>query len=430
MEVPQHLFLVPALKSSNSGAKANADVCTRFDNPNHTKPNLPSLLGPFNRSKYAEKKSKVGSEVKSVTVPHGREPRPSRVRKCVGNGAIDGSITVAVVPVQKALPTKATVSPTVPRQTVTPLLESQISSRSPRRPITTAQLPKAAAGKPMTPPAAGSPLLAAGKVKTSTERKDSSLSRSPVSSRKAKVVRQLPTPPPTPPLDVPVPKTSGNSSLTKITNIPRSNTMIFPKSAPVPRSKPMISKRGFSSRPSVSSHKSTIVHHLPTPPSTPPLEAPGSKASSKSSPGKTANIPRSKVMIFPKLSPVPRTEPMVFKPEFKAVLKPVSVKVEIPKKVEVARVHQEGRSAPVSTLVPKPLSKAVRSIEADKLIISPSKIPRRPGMGSKAKSTKLAVPKNKTLTNVVVSTVNSHPEGRVSVCYFDVKRHANFMCTI
>ncbi|KAI0094029.1 hypothetical protein BDY19DRAFT_989546 [Irpex rosettiformis] len=216
MEIPRHIFLVPALKSFNSETKTKVESHKCFDSVRQKKPKLLTILSIFKSSTTRKQKgeSEVSSSlvVKTVTAS---TPVPAIV------------ITARKTQVANSISTKdATRSPIVRCQLASSPLQSSKGgvspSDSPRR---------SSVRLSMRVP------IPSSKAKASREpsaRQNISLA----SSSQTTDIQQLPTPPPTPPLECGVPmKVIGEMEKPRI---PRSSSMIFPEATPITRSKAMV----------------------------------------------------------------------------------------------------------------------------------------------------------------------------------------------
>ncbi|KAI0093993.1 hypothetical protein BDY19DRAFT_289806 [Irpex rosettiformis] len=206
METPQRMFFVPALISFNSGRKTQVEARKRFDDVNKKNSKLPGLLGALKLSKPTDSPSPVSH--------------------------VQGKKTQVIGPIS----TNATAcQAAAPRQSATPSPEIKLYKAVQ---VTKARAVTLPSVRRPSAPRSAAVSLPAGRVKTSVK---SSIkeSISPASSSKIKVVKQLPTPPPTPPLESQAPNESVRTSRTeKKARIPRYNAMVFPKPTPISYSKP------------------------------------------------------------------------------------------------------------------------------------------------------------------------------------------------
>lgn len=305
METPQHMFFVPAVNSFHSGRKAKVETRRRFHDVNEKKPKLPGLFAAFKSSNATKSLSPVVS-----------------------------------VPIKKAhaassTPAKVTTRSTTTRQLATPPPESQPPRAAP---VVSTRRPSARVERPQVT-----------KVKAPTEVVSKKNAASPVPSSRTKVVRQLPTPPSTPPLVSTAPtKTVRASSIEKAPKIARSNVVVLPKSTPIPRSKPMLFKPEMkaakaSPRPFKEEERKTPAAHL--------APNPLRKVVLNSPTGKPAG-------------PMPRT-PVVIKTPAKPV-KPITPKSRSPTKAVVPRVSSpvkvQVKVSKVTRIPEHPLTHEIRRV--------------------------------------------------------------------
>ncbi|KAI0341837.1 hypothetical protein BDW22DRAFT_1358720 [Trametopsis cervina] len=224
MEIPQHLFFVPALNSHHSGAtKVTADTRKRFDDVNERKPKLKGLFRALKPSLKTQGKRK---ELNIKPASSQRVASPSLTTDVVADrvrsqGQIKSATRITAIrqtatsppenstPITRRLPVKIRMSPPVPNKTsVSPTLAS-VKARVP--------VP-------------------------SVRKVEGSKSKSPLlSSSRPRIVQQLHTPPATPPLDSDASRSIVRKAESTV-KIPRSTAMVFSKAA-LPRSKAMTFKQ-------------------------------------------------------------------------------------------------------------------------------------------------------------------------------------------
>ncbi|KAI0705842.1 hypothetical protein BC835DRAFT_1302611 [Cytidiella melzeri] len=335
MEIPQHLFLVPALNTFHSGTKVRPDARRHFDILNQTKPKLQGLLGVLKASKASTKQESKPKPKPLLPTAVRRVSRPSMAKKCVASGIVDGLTPVIVAPVKKvqtnARLTNVTTRQAVTRQTATPPPESKPLSRQPPRARAT---PPAPVNRPTTSTTASVTKLAVSQAKASTERH----SVSPVSLRRRQS-QQLPTPPPTPPLDAPLVKAAtGKSSTQSHAKIPRSAGMLFSKPTPIPRSKPMVFRPESTLAPKSAVAKITRQVTVTVPRATAKPATPFQKEECKAPTSPLASKLQFKAMQSSQAGKFIGPSNNVRTPATKAqLLKPVTPKSETPAKAVAAK---------------------------------------------------------------------------------------------